>query len=313
MLNPGRSTLRPDKHTVGLCPRRGVACCARFAAVFVCAAALYAADPYRSEGFVEIPSSVELGAVSSVAIGEAGQIYILHRGEPPLLAFDKDGKYTHGWGQGTFEVAHGMRVDSDGNIWATDNKLHLLWKFSPDGKVLKTIGEKGVAGNDGEHFRSPDDLVFATNGDIYIADAGNGRIVRLSADGKFLGEWGKKGKGEAEFAAAHGIAIDGRDRIYVADRGNNRIQVFSKKGEFLDVWTGFGNPFGAIVVGDELIVSDGDVHTISHLSLKEGKMTKQWGTPETLQLPHLMDQDADGRLYVTEVNGKRVQIFSRSQ
>ena len=124
---------------------------------------------------------------------------------------------------------------------------------------------------------------------------------------------GPEGQGRREFAAAHGIAIDSRDRIYVADRGNNRIQVFSKEGKFLDAWTGFGNPFGALVVDDELIVSDGDVHTISRLSLKDGKMTQQWGTPETLQLPHLMDQDADGRLYVTEVNGKRVQIFSKSQ
>jgi len=282
-------------------------------AALVSAVVLHAADPYRSEGFVEIPSSVELGAVSSVALGPTGQVYVLHRGEPPLLAFDKNGKYTHGWGQGTFEVAHGLRVDSDGNIWATDNKLHLLWRFSPDGKVLKTIGENGVAGNDGTHFRSPDDLVFATNGDMYIADAGNGRIVRLGADGKFLSQWGSKGKGESQFAAAHGIAIDSRDRIYVADRGNNRIQVFSKEGKFIAAWSGFGNPFGAIVVDDELLVSDGDVHTISHLSLKDGKLSTQWGTPETLQLPHLMAYDGKGLLYVTEVNGQRVQIFRKAK
>ena len=73
----------------------------------------------------------------------------------------------------------------------------------------------------------------------------------------------------------------------MADRGNNRIQVFSKEGKFIAAWAGFGNPFGAIVVDDELLVSDGDVHTISHLSLADGKMSAQWGTPETLQLPHL--------------------------
>ena len=288
--------------------------------VFVLSAALVAgaaleagAPPYSSEGFLEIPSSVALEAVSGVALGPAGQVYVLHRGEPPLLAFDKGGKYSRGWGQGLFAVAHGLRVDAQGNIWATDNKLHVVYKFSPQGELLQTLGEKGEAGAGETRFRSPDDLVFAANGDIYIADAGNGRIVRLSAAGKFLGQWGSKGKGEGEFAAAHGIAIDARDRIYVADRGNNRIQVFSRKGRFLAAWSGFGNPFGAVVVGDELIVSDGDAHTVSHLRLKDGKMSAQWGGSETLQLPHLMDHDGRGRLYVTEVAGKRVQIFRRAE
>ncbi len=277
--------------------------------VVLWAAALQAGDRYRPQGFLEIPPSVELGAVSSVASGPEGRIYVLHRGEPPLLAFDKDGEFRRGWGRGAFEVAHGLRVAPEGAVWVTDNKRHLLWKFSPEGVTLATIGEKGVAGDDGAHFRSPDDLVFATNGDIYVADAGNGRIVRLSAEGEFLSQWGHKGEGEGEFAAAHGIAIDGRDRIYVADRGNNRVQVFSKDGEFLAAWSGFGNPFGVLVVGDELIVSDGDAHTISHLRLNDGKMTAQWGTPAMLRLPHLMDVTPDGRLLVAEVEGKRVQIF----
>ena len=269
-------------------------------------------EPYRFQRFVEIPESVELGAVSAVAIGPEGQTYVLHRGEPPLLAYDRSGKYTHGWGQGDFGVAHGLRVDSAGNVWATDNGLHVLWKFSRDGKVLAMFGEKGVGGNDDSHFRSPDDLVFASNGDIFVADAGNGRIVHMSPEGKFLGQWGRKGKAEGEFAAAHGIGIDARDRIYVADRGNNRVQVFSKDGKFLAAWSGFGNPFGVLVVGDELIVSDGDAHTISHLRLRDGKMTAQWGSPDTLLLPHLMDSDASGQLYVTEVNGQRVQVFRRT-
>lgn len=268
---------------------------------------------FRTEGFIEFPPQVEIGAVSAVAIGKSGETYVLHRGEPPLLAFHKSGEFSHGWGQGQFGVAHGLRVDSDGNIWATDNRLHLLWKFAPDGTVLATYGKKGVAGDDSLHFSSPDDLVFATNGDIYVADAGNGRIVHLSSDGKFIGQWGRKGSAEGEFAAAHGIGIDSRDRIYVADRGNNRVQVFSREGQFLAAWTGFGNPFGVLVIDDELIVSDGDAHTISHLRISDGTMLRQWGNPEMLQLPHLMDADATGRLFVTEVNGQRVQVFARVQ
>ena len=272
-------------------------------------AAVRAADPYQSEGFLEIPSSVNLGAMSAVDVDAEGRAYILHRGEPPILAFDKEGRMTHGFGDEMFQVAHGLRVGPDGAIWTTDNARHVIRKFSPDGKLIETLGHESVAGDDETLFRSPDDLVFASNGDVYVADAGNGRIVRLNADGSYAGQWGKKGKGESEFAAAHGIAIDSADRIYVADRGNDRIQVFSPEGKFLAAWGGFGNPFGALVVGDELLVSDGDAHTISHLRLSDGKMTAQWGDPETLQLPHLMAVAPDGRLFVAEVSGSRVQIF----
>ncbi|MEZ5395197.1 MAG: peptidyl-alpha-hydroxyglycine alpha-amidating lyase family protein [Bryobacterales bacterium] len=280
-------------------------------ALFLLATAAMAAEPYVSEGFVEIPGAVRLGAMSAVDVDAKGNVYILHRGEPPLLAFNDKGKMVNAFGDGMFQVAHGLRVGPDGNIWTTDNGRHVIRKFSPQGELLATYGLESTPGAGETLFRSPDDLVFASNGDIYVADAGNGRIVHLKADGSYVGEWGKKGKGESEFAAAHGIAIDKQDRIYVADRGNNRIQVFSPEGKFLGAWGGFGNPFGALVVGDVLLVSDGDANKINHLSLKDGKLVAQWGDAQTLQLPHLMATAADGRLFVAEVNGNRVQIFRR--
>ena len=288
----------------------GRASCALFV-LLTAAAVSSAADPYASEGFLEIPSAVRLGAMSAVEVDAQGRTYILHRGEPPILAFDKKGKMVNAFGDGMFRVAHGLRVDKAGDVWTTDNGRHVIRKYSPKGELLATYGLEATPGDGKTLFRSPDDLVFASNGDIYVADAGNGRVVHLKGDGTYVGEWGKKGKGESEFAAAHGIAIDSANKIYVADRGNNRIQVFSPEGKFLAAWTGFGNPFGALVVGNELLVSDGDANTISHLSLKDGKMTAQWGNAETLKLPHLMAVGPDGRLFVAEVNGNRVQIFRR--
>lgn len=275
----------------------------------VMAVSLRAADPYVSEGFVEIPSSIQVGAMSGVEVDSQGRVYVLHRGEPPVLVFGKDGRLSHAFGDSMFRTAHGLRIGPDGDVWTTDNAGHSVMRFSSEGLLEERWGFTATPGKGELDFRSPDDLVFASNGDVYIADAGNGRIVRRAANGDFKQQWGSKGKGEGQFAAAHGIAIDSQDRIYVADRGNNRIQVFSPDGEFLAAWSGFGNPFGALVVGDELLVSDGDAHTISHLSLKDGKMTAQWGDPEMLKLPHLMAVGPDGRLYVAEVAGNRVQIF----
>lgn len=273
-------------------------------------AACDSAKIFQSVGFVEFPKEIELGAVSAVAIGKDDEIYVLQRGEVPLLAFDKDGKFLRGWGQGLFKLPHGLRVDRDGNIWTTDNANHVLRQFTREGKLLGTIGQegKGVGGETG--FKAPDDVVFDTAGNFYIADAGNARIVKLSAEGKFVAAWGKKGKGEGEFATAHGLAIDAKDRIYVADRGNKRVQIFDSMGKYLDSWTFGGNAFGLIVVGDELIASEGDQHKMYHLD-PTGKTTATWGDPKSLLLPHLMAQDSRGRLYVSEVNGKRVQIFER--
>lgn len=268
------------------------------------------AGPYESLGFVAIPADVELGAMSAVAVDAQDRVYVLHRGELPILQFDADGKYLKGWGRGLFKVPHGLRVGPDGAIWTTDNGNHVLRKFSPDGELLATVGTEGKASGGADGFRSPDDLVFDSKGQIYVADAGNGRIVKLDPAGKFLSQWGKKGKGPGEFATAHGLAIDKADRIYVADRGNQRVQVFEASGTHLADWGGFGNPFGLLVFGDELLASEGDKHLIVQFD-RDGRITSTWGTPELLKLPHLMAVNSAGVLFIAEVNGKRIQKFRR--
>jgi sugar lactone lactonase YvrE len=270
-----------------------------------------AADPYTSTGFLKFPAEVEVGLMSAVAIDAEDRIFVLHRGEPPLVAFDKDGKFVRAWGQGLFKVPHGLRVDREGNIWTTDNGNHVLRKFNREGRLLTTLGTEGKAAGGKEGFRAPDDLVFDSQGNIYVADSGNGRIAKFSSDGSFLLEWGKKGKETGQFATAHDLAIDKQDRIFVGDRGNKRIQVFDASGKHLVTWDGFGNPFGLLVVGDELLASEGDIHKIFHLDLASGKITTSWGDPKMLLLPHLMAVNSKGTLFVAEVNGKRVQMFSR--
>ena len=262
---------------------------------------LLAAAAYISAGFIALPPSIEIGAMSAVAVDQRDNIYVLHRGPRPLLKFDKHGKFVKAWGEGLFKVAHGLRIDRVGNVWTTDNGNHLLRKFSPGGELLATLGE-GV-------LKAPDDIVFASDGSLFVADSGNGRIAHMTPDGKLIGSFGKRGQAEGEFATAHGLAIDAHDRLYVADRGNLRVQVFSPDGKLAAVWSGFGQPFCVAVVKDQLLISDGDANTISHVALETGKMTAQWGDKQTLQLPHIMAVDSRGRLFVAEVNGKRVQIF----
>ncbi len=262
---------------------------------------MLAAIVFASLGFLQFPDEVGLGPLSAVAVHPSGDIYVLQRGTKPVVIFDKNHKFKRAFGEGLFEIPHGLRIDKQGNIWTTDNKTNILRKFSPDGKILLELKEG---------FKSPDDLVFTSKGEIIVADAGNARLVKLTSDGKVIKTWGKKGKGDGEFNLAHSLSIDKQDRIYVGDRGNNRVQVFDADGTFLAARTELGNPFGVMVWDNELLSSEGEQHKIFHTSL-DGKPLGSWGGPDLLQLPHLMAFDKSNTLYIAEVNGKRVQMFRR--
>ena len=280
--------------------------------VIAFATSAQAIEPYVSTGFLPLPADIQIGPMSAVAVDGPDRIYVLHRGEPPLLVLDGQHKLIAGWGKGEFKTPHGLRVDAQGNVWVTDNARHVVYRMSREGQVTLTLGTLDKGGAGPTNLRSPDDLVFDSKGLIYVADAGNKRIAKFDADGKYLAEWGKGGKEPGQFATAHGLAIDSQDRIYVADRGNQRVQVFNTDGQFQAAWTEAGNPFGLLVTPEGLIVADGDAHRLTLLDF-EGKRIGAWGSPDTLKLPHLMALGHDGTLYVTEVNGKRVQMFKRTK
>ncbi len=282
----------------------------RRTAVVAGAALMLWGDAYRSKGVIALPATATIDAVSSVVETTDGRLFVLQRGSPPILEFDRKRVFVRGWGEGLFKTAHGLRLDRQGNLWTTDNGNHVIRKFSPAGQLLATFGEVDVAGADEKHFHSPDDLVFNSKGEIFVADSGNRRIVHLDAAGKFLSAWGSMGTEPGQFKLPHSLAIDSRDRLYVADRNNDRIQIFSPGHKLVAIWTGFGNPFGLLLVGKDLLVSTADVNQVVRLDV-DGRVVDRWGGPDVLQSPHFMTLTRSGDLLVAEVIGKRVQIFSR--
>src|SRR4051812_43135066 len=128
--------------------------------LFGLAPGILAADSYRLDpSFPQLPKEIKLAEVSGVTINSAGQVFIFHRGERPIIAMDKSGKLLRTFGEGT-KSAHGLRCDAADNIWATDVVSHTVTQFAPDGKVLLTLGEKGVEGEDEKHFNKPTDIAF---------------------------------------------------------------------------------------------------------------------------------------------------------
>ena len=238
-------------------------------------------NPYRTvRDWGELPKgTAKWAAVTAIEVAPDGSIYVIHRcfenscagrPEPPILKFDKSGKLLKAWGSGMFVFPHGAAVDPQGNLWVTDEqakdgKGSQVFKFSPDGKVLMTLGKAGVVSAEPGSFDEPTDVAIAPNGDIFVTEGhsggtpGNQRVSKFSKDGKFIKSWGKPGSGPGEFNNPHTIAFDSRGRVFVGDRSNNRIQIFDQDGQYLETWTQFGRPSGIFIAKDDtMYVADSE-------------------------------------------------------
>ncbi len=264
-------------------------------------------------GFPQLPSGWQFGAVSAVATDSQGNVIVFHRGDHPIIVFDRNGKFLRSFGQGLFTSPHGLRVDREDNIWVTDNANHTVIKFTPGGDILMSLGEKDVVGENEHLFNRPADIAFAPNGGFYIADGyGNSRIVKFDKTGKFLLAWGKRGVGEGEFNVPHAIRLDSKNNVYVADRENKRVQVFDANGNFLRQMTGM-SPFGLYTTADDILfLADGLANKI-YKSTLDWKVLATWGSLGSgagqFDLPHALTVSAKGEVYITEIKGQRIQKF----
>lgn len=261
------------------------AACAIVAVLAFCAVALAATNapnaqpnPYRLvENWAQLPSGLTWGQVISVDPLPGGDMLVFQRAEPPLLVFNPSGKLVKSFGDGMFVQPHGLTVDREGFIWATDaqardGKGQQVFKFNRDGKVLMTLGKAGVGGDGEDTFNGPSDVAIAPNGDIFVSDGHvNNRVVKFSKDGKFIKTWGKKGSGPGEFDVPHTLAFDAKGRLFVGDRSNCRIQIFDQNGKYLEEWKQFGRPSGIFITKDDtILVADSDSNSTTNPGWKRG-------------------------------------------
>src|SRR6202453_4065500 len=149
-----------------------------------------------------------------------------------------------------------------------DGKGQQVFKFSPDGKVLMTLGKAGVAGTGPDEFNEPSAVAIAANGDIFVADGhggdSNARVVKFTKDGTFIKTWGKKGTGPSEFDVPHCITFDPGGRLLVCDRNNNRIQIFDQDGNYISELRQYSRPSSIVVDKNGIIyVSDSESESVS--------------------------------------------------
>ena len=214
----------------------------------------------------------------------------------PVHHFDESGKEIRSFGGGMFVWPHGIHVDRDGHVWVTDaraaspeeltkypgegNKGSVVVKFSPDGKILLTLGKPGVRGNPPDALTDPTDVVTdPANGDVYVAESHTNvgdpnlvaRISVFNRDGKFLRTIGKAGTGPGEFRTPHAVEFDSRGRLVVADRHNHRVQILTKEGKFVAEHDQFGRVSGlAIDAKDVIYTADSESTDAVHPGWKRG-------------------------------------------
>lgn len=250
-------------------------------------------NPYQTvAGWAKLPEGRIWGSTSAVEVDRDGRsVWVAERcganscaGSTldPVLKFDAAGTLVKSFGAGMMLSPHGIFVDKDGNVWVTDcactgtaaqrgtpGKGHQVYKFSPEGKLLLTLGKLGGA-REPDYFSQPNDVLVAPDGSIFVAEGhssaatANARILKFDKDGHFLTAWGTWGHGPDQMDQPHALAMDSKGRLFVGDRGNNRIQIFDQEGRRLATWSQFSRPSGIYIDGHDVIyVADSESGSVN--------------------------------------------------
>ena len=274
-----------------------------------------------------IPADAAFGEVSAVDVDAEGNVWVLHRAgrkweepfpkepiaQPTVFKFASDGTLLARWGAGLFVMPHGISIDAEGKVWITDVAHEQVLRFSPEGMLELTLGERGVTAQDAGHFGRPADVAFLP-GRVLVADGYvNTRVAEFSPTGTFIRDWG-------EFDVAHAVAVD-ESRIYVADRENARIQIFDHAGKLVESRVSpSGNHTYSLkpLSGGRLLAVEGRdgadrKGAVIRVYAADGSIEASYDISlpgKDASLGHDLAIGPDGHIYVTDVAGGRVVRFS---
>jgi hypothetical protein len=276
------------------------------------------------------------GAVAGIAIGPEDQVWTFNRGTVPVQVYSANGELLRSWGEGLFREPHQVRIDRQGDVWLVDSGQHCVRKYTPDGKLLLTLGTPGEPGEDSSHLNRPTDVAITSAGDLFVTDGyGNNRVVHFDRQGRFVTAWGSLGVGPGQFSLPHSIAVDSQGRLYVADRNNARLQVFDQTGRFLDEWRDLLVPWHIVITDrDEIYVCGSSPMRWPRIPIPglvvgvppkdqlvmvfapDGRVLRLYTflkgrQPGELDWVHALAVDRRGNLYLGDIQGRRAQKFIR--
>jgi len=303
---------------------------------------LYGTGKYTYElvdGWAKCPEGFSFLNVPGIVVDSQDRVHVFSRSDHPVAIFDLDGNLLSWWGEGYFNGIHGCCIGPDGSVYCTDMGHHTVKKYTPDGKLLLTLGNEdqpsdtgwvpkpGATGLDGLNlesikragppFNRPCGVAVSSSGEIYVADGYcNARVHKFAPDGTLLLSWGEPGHGPGQFWLSHWSSVDKQDRVWICDRQNHRIQIFNSEGKLLDQWTDILYPASLTIDEKEGIVYVAELSRRVSIFTMEGKLLARWGKgtyaeksadgkeedpPALFLAPHGIAVDSKGDLYIGEI------------
>jgi len=266
----------------------------------------YAVDPSwgRREGGVK-----NLGMAQGVTGDSQGRVYVFQRTPVACMhVFDPDGKLLDTWGEGVFREPHGIWMTPEDELLLTDLTLQTVTRWTTDGRLLRTWGTEGTAGEWGQPFNRPTKAIETADGELYVSDGyGNRHVHRFDTAGELVQSWGADGDGPGEFVLPHDVWVDEQERVLVCDRENYRVQHFDREGAYLGEWSRWQRPMQIFVREGVMYVT----HAGAEVSIRtpDGELLTSWPYESVLvheqeRSPHSVWVDSRGDIYVGEVTGE---------
>ncbi|MGH9663776.1 MAG: hypothetical protein ACRD9L_05075 [Bryobacteraceae bacterium] len=249
---------------------------------------------------------------------------------------------------------HGVEADAAGNLYIADTNDARVRKVSAGGTIA-TIAGTGAASFGGDSgpapaagLSFPTSTALSASGDLYVADAANHRVRKISASGAittiagtgtagYTGDWGPAAQAKLDFPL--GLAMDRSGNLYIADTYNNVIREVTADGRIGTI-AGHGNPgdggdggpaaqallsyprgvaldsAGNLYIADTLnhrirkVTTDGTIATVAGRGTPSYDGDGGGAALAGLNQPSAIGVDAAGNLYIADTGDNAVRVIT---
>ena len=254
----------------------------------------------------------------AMAVDSQQRVYVTDEHLHRVTVFDLEGNFIKQWGElgtdpGQMNAPGGIAICGEDTIYVVEQRNNRVQRFNTDGE---SIGMWGEAGDGPGQFNMPWGVGLDNNGHVYVADWRNDRIQRFTSDGQYVAAIGESGSSDGQLSRPSGVCVDSEGYVYVADWGNERVQLFDADGNFVQLLRGQAtlskwaqdfmsvNPDESNTREMSNLVPELPPHLDTPYLVSSQIEPYFWG-PVSVRL------DGEERLYVTESNRHRVQIYQR--
>jgi len=264
------------------------------------------------------PGDDQFDSPVAMAFDSQDRLYISDELKHRVTIFDSSGNFlskwdTRGSGPGELNGPAGIAIDGEDHVYVVDQHNSRVQKFATDGAY---IGQWGEFGSGPAQFNLPWGVAVDSEGNVYVADWRNDRVQKFSPDGEYIASFGESGEGDGQFSRPSGVAVDPEGYVYVADWGNERVQVLGPDGSFQLMLRGQAT---LSKWAEDFLAVNPDEKRTREMSNLIPQLPPHLNTPHHISSqtepyfwgPVSVKLDSDGRLYVTESNRHRIQVYQK--